>query len=164
MLLVTVDGSNASLNVAVTGTFVAAPDAPAPGEVDVTAGGVVSPGALVVKSHVDPVVAGLRRVRREGRSRAVEVDAVAAVEAVLERMQRRVVEPVRGEEAAVDRVVARRGEIGGHVRRVRADETGWENVTVCQPNAVSPVNVARASNVPDAVHRSPQVPVLPAPL
>ena len=39
--------------------------------------------------------------------------------------------------------------------------TGLENVTVCQPVAVSLVNVAGASSVPVAVHRLPMwVPVL----
>jgi hypothetical protein len=38
--------------------------------------------------------------------------------------------------------------------------TGLGNVTLCQPEAVSLVNVADASFVPDAVHRVPMwVPV-----
>ena len=38
-------------------------------------------------------------------------------------------------------------------------------MTCCQPDAVSPVNVADASFVPDADHRFPTcVPVLPLPL
>ena len=41
--------------------------------------------------------------------------------------------------------------------------TGLAKVTDCQPEAVSPVNVADASFVPDAVHRLPMwVPVLAA--
>jgi hypothetical protein len=43
--------------------------------------------------------------------------------------------------------------------------TGLANVAVCQPDADSPVNVARASRVPLALHRLPVcVPVLPAAL
>ena len=43
--------------------------------------------------------------------------------------------------------------------------TGDANVTVCQPEAVSLVNVACASRVPVALHRLPMwVPVLAADL
>jgi hypothetical protein len=44
-------------------------------------------------------------------------------------------------------------------------DTGLPKLTCCQPEAVSPLNVADASFVPDAVHRFPTwVPVLPVPL
>ena len=43
--------------------------------------------------------------------------------------------------------------------------TGLEKVTCCQPVAVSLVNVAVASRVPEPLHRLPTcVPVFPAPL
>ena len=43
--------------------------------------------------------------------------------------------------------------------------TGLAKLTCCQPEAVSPVNVAVARSVPEAVQRWPTwVPPLPAPL
>ena len=43
-------------------------------------------------------------------------------------------------------------------------ETGYANVTDCQPEAVSPVNVACASRVPVGDHRLPMcVPVFARP-
>ncbi|GAB4241594.1 MAG: hypothetical protein OHK0028_20140 [Deltaproteobacteria bacterium] len=56
---VTVDGSSGSLNVAVTADVGATPPAPFAGEVERTAGGVVSAAAPVVNDQVKPVCSAL---------------------------------------------------------------------------------------------------------
>ena len=52
-----------------------------------------------------------------------------------------------------------------HVGRVLVIDTGTEKVTVCHPDAVSPVKVAVASGVPLLLHSDPVcVPVVAVPL
>src|SRR5664279_2409866 len=75
-------------------------------------------------------------------------------------MQRWVVQ--RGREVAlVYRVVTFGRVVGRHVRGPGVIATGVVKLTCCQPEAVSPVNVAVASLVPPVVHSVPVcVPVL----
>lgn len=71
--------------------------------------------------HVDPVVAGLPGVVGEAAGGALGVDAVAATDPVLQRVQRSVVHPGGGEVAVVGRVVPGGGEVRGDVHRAGGD-------------------------------------------
>src|SRR6185295_18094475 len=62
---------------------------------------------------VDPVVLGVEGEVGEAAGGAVPVDPVAAAHAVLERVQRHVVDPGGAEVAAVARVVPGGREVGG---------------------------------------------------
>ena len=112
-LMTTVLGSTSSLKVAVTVVLVVAtPVAPGAGWRSITVGFVVS-AALVVEYDVDPVVGRLVAAVGESARRAVAVDAVAAIDPVLQGGQRGVDHPGVREVPIVGGVVP----VGSEVRR-----------------------------------------------
>lgn len=108
-----------------------------------------------LEDDIHPIVGRAVGRLRERRGPRVHVEAVTPADAVAQCMQRSIIDASRCEVIVVVGVASDIRVVGGHIHLARRYCHRVAKLTCCQPEVVSFVNVARASNQPPLVHRLP---------